>query len=326
MKNEKIEDTILQITKKLGKESIMVFGKKTINKIETFSSGSFVIDDILGIGGYPKGRVIEIFGPESSGKTTIALHAISEIQKQGGAAAFIDAEHAMDPIYAKKLGVDVSNLIFSQPDSGEQALEIVDMLVKSNFIDLIIVDSVAALVPEVELMGEMKDQTIGAQARLMSKALRKIVASLNKTNTTIIFINQIREKIGIIFGNPEITPGGRALKFASTIRMEIRRISSIISNSKVKGNNVKLKIVKNKLAAPFQIGTTEIIFSEGISKESEIITFAEKYNIIQKSGSWYKYLGNNLAQGKQKLKELFILDKKLFEEIMKLTIKEMKLI
>lgn len=323
MEDKKIKDALDKIEKQFGKEAIMLLGKKESINVETFPSGSFILDDLLGIGGYPKGRIIEIFGPESSGKTTLTLHAIAEIQKQGGVAAFIDAEHAIDPKYAKNLGVDTSNLILSQPDSGEQALEIVDTLVKSNAIDLIVVDSVAALVPEVELNGEMKDQTVGAQARLMSKALRKITGSLSKTKTTIIFINQIREKIGVMFGNPETTPGGRALKFASSIRIDIRKTSSIGSGTDITGNNVKIKIVKNKLAPPFKIGMTEIIFSQGISIESEVIDMAEKFDIVQKSGAWYKYKDENIAQGKQRFRELLLKDKKLFDELVKLTKKKM---
>ena len=323
MKNEKIKDAMQKIEKQFGKEAVMLLGAKKSTNIEVTSSGSFVIDNILGIGGWPKGRIIEIFGPESSGKTTVSLHAIAEVQKAGGIAAFIDAEHAIDPKYAKNLGVDTKNLILSQPDSGEQALEIVDTLVKSGSIDLIVVDSVAALVPEAELAGEMKDQTIGAQARLMSKALRKITGSLNKTKTTIIFINQIRMKIGVMFGSPEVTPGGRALKFSSSIRMDIRRIGSIGTGNDITGNNIKLKVVKNKLAPPFKVGTTEIIFSHGISRESEVVDLAERFDVIQRSGAWYKYNGENIAQGKQKCKELFLLDKKLFKEITDLTKKAM---
>jgi len=313
----KIKDAIEQVEKKFGKESIMLLGKKENQKINTTSSGSMVIDELLGIGGWPEGRVIELYGPESSGKTTIALHAIAEVQKKGGIAAFIDAEHSIDPIYAKNLGIDINNLILSQPDSGEQALEIVNTLTSSGSVDLIIVDSVAALVPEVELAGEMKDQTIGAQARLMSKALRKITGSLNKTKTTIIFINQIREKIGIMFGNPETTPGGRALKFYSSIRMEVRRVTSIGTGQDIRGNVVRIKIVKNKLSAPFKVGTTEIIFGKGISKESELIDLAESKGIIVKKGSWYQYNSKNLAQGKAKTVELLMNDKKLIDDINK---------
>ena len=316
--NIAITDAISQIEKKFGKEAVMLLGKKEHVDADVFSSGSIVIDKALGIGGYPIGRVIELYGPESSGKTTLALHAIAEVQKKGGIAAFIDAEHAIDPVYAQKLGVDVDNLILSQPDSGEQALEIVDMLAKTGSIDLIIVDSVAALVPEAELNGEMKDQTIGAQARLMSKALRKITGSLNKGKTTIIFINQIREKVGIIFGNPEVTPGGRALKFYASIRMEVRRVSSIGAGQDIQGNNIKVKIVKNKLAAPFKIAFTEIIFSQGISKESEVIQLADEMNIVERKGAWYKYKGENIAQGKANFRELLLKDRKLFEELHKL--------
>lgn len=316
MKKE-IKNAIDQIEKKFGKESVMLLGKKSDIKADTFSSGSFVIDDLLGIGGYPKGRIIEIYGPESSGKTTLTLHAIAEIQKQGGIAAFVDAEHAIDPVYAKKLGVDTDNLILSQPDSGEQALEIVDTLTKTGSIDLIVVDSVAALVPEAELNGEMRDQTIGSQARLMSKALRKITGSLSKNKTTIIFINQIREKVGVMFGSPETTPGGRALKFYSSIRIDVRRISSVANGSEITGNNIKIKVVKNKLAPPFKIGTTEIIFSHGISKESEIIDMAEEKGIIQRKGSWYKRGDENLAQGKSNLRDLLVSDRKLFDDLVK---------
>ncbi len=314
--NEMIKSTLQTIEKRFGKESIMLLGQTDKTEVLTFSSGSFALDHILGINGFPKGRIIEIFGPESSGKTTIALHAIAEIQKQGGVAAFIDAEHSIDPNYSRNLGVDIDNLILSQPDSGEQALEIVDILTKSGHIDLIVVDSVAALVPEVELQGEMKDQTIGAQARLMSKALRKITGSLNKNKTTIIFINQVREKVGVIFGSPETTSGGRALKFYASIRIDVRRISSIGSGDDISGNIVKMKVVKNKLAAPFKSATTEIVFSKGISKISEIIEFAEENKIIEKKGSWYSYEGQNIAQGKQNLKILLETSKELYESIL----------
>ncbi len=315
-KNEEIiKSTIQVIEKRFGKEAIMLLGQTDKTEVSTFSSGSIALDHILGINGFPKGRIIEIFGPESSGKTTIALHAIAEIQKQGGIAAYIDAEHSIDPNYSKNLGVNIDDLILSQPDSGEQALEIVDILTKSGHIDLIVVDSVAALVPEVELQGEMKDQTIGAQARLMSKALRKITGSLNKNKTTIIFINQVREKVGVMFGNPEITSGGRALKFYSSIRIDVRRISTIGSGDDISGNVVRMKVVKNKLAAPFKSATTEIIFSKGISKISEIIELAEENNIIEKKGSWYSYEGQNIAQGKQNLKLLLDSSKELYDAI-----------
>ena len=314
-KNIEIKSTFQIIEKRFGKEAIMLLGDNEKIEVSTFSSGSIALDHILGINGLPRGRVIEIFGPESSGKTTIALHAIAEIQKEGGIAAFIDAEHSIDPNYAKNLGVNIDNLILSQPDSGEQALEIVDLLVKTGKIDLIVVDSVAALVPEVELQGEMKDQTIGAQARLMSKALRKITGSLNKNKTTIIFINQVREKVGIIFGSPETTSGGRALKFYASIRIDVRKVSSIGSGDDIVGNVIKLKVVKNKLAAPCKSATTEIIFAKGISKISEIIELAEENKIIEKRGSWYAYEGQNIAQGKNNLKLILESSKELYEAI-----------
>lgn len=312
---EKLEPTIQVIEKRFGKESIMVLGNVDKTNISTFSSGSISLDYILGVNGFPRGRIIEIFGPESSGKTTIALHAISEIQKNGGIAAFIDVEHSIDPIYARNLGVNIDQLVLSQPNSGEEALEIVDILTKSGCIDLIIVDSVAALVPEAELQGDMKDQTIGAQARLMSKALRKITSNLYKNKTTIIFINQIREKVGLVFGNNETTSGGRALKFYSSIRIDLRKISSISSNDLVIGNVIKMKVVKNKLAAPFKSATTEIIFSKGISRISEIIDLAEQHNIFQKKGSWYSYKDKNIAQGKNNLKILLESSKQIYDEI-----------
>ncbi len=314
-KNMEIKSTFQIIEKRFGKEAIMLLGDNEKIEISTFSSGSIALDHILGINGFPKGRIIEIFGPESSGKTTIALHAIAEIQKEGGIAAFIDAEHSIDPNYAKNLGVNIDNLILSQPDSGEQALEIVDLLAKTGKIDLIVVDSVAALVPEVELQGEMRDQTIGAQARLMSKALRKITGSLNKNKTTIIFINQVREKVGVIFGSPETTSGGRALKFYSSIRIDVRKVSSIGTNEDIIGNVIKLKVVKNKLAAPFKSATTEIIFAKGISKIAEVIELAEENKIIEKKGSWYSYEGQNIAQGNNNLKLILESSKELYEAI-----------
>ncbi|VEU59723.1 recombinase RecA [Mesomycoplasma neurolyticum] len=316
----KIEKKLLkaafsEIEKKFGKEAIMLLGEKPDINTEVFSSGSIAIDNALGIGGFPKGRIIEIYGPESSGKTTISLHAIAEIQKQGGIAAFIDAEHSIDPNYAINLGINIDNLIISQPDSGEQALEIVDTLVKTGAIDLIVVDSVAALVPEAELNGEMKDQVIGAQARLMSKALRKITGSLNKNKTTVIFINQVREKIGVIFGNPETTPGGRALKFYSSIRMDVRKSTQIAANGDILGNMVKIKVVKNKLSTPFKTANVEIIFSQGISKFAEVAQLAEDFAIVIKKGSWYSYNDENIAQGKVNLKLALENSNSLFEEI-----------
>ncbi|ACF07103.1 recombinase protein, RecA [Metamycoplasma arthritidis] len=313
--NQLLEATLKEIEKKFGKESIMILGQKPEITPEVFSSGSISINRALGIGGWPKGRIIEVYGPESSGKTTIALHAIAEIQKLGGIAAFIDAEHSIDPNYAKNVGVDIDNLILSQPDSGEQALEIVDSLAKTGAIDLIVVDSVAALVPEVELQGEMRDQVVGAQARLMSKALRKITGSLAKNKTTIIFINQIREKIGVIFGNPETTSGGRALKFYSSIRLEVRKQQNLTSNGDILGNQVKCKVVKNKLAAPYKNAQIEIIFSQGISLTSEIINFAEEFGILTKKGSWYSYENENIAQGVANLQLLLETNHDLFKKI-----------
>lgn len=310
-----IAETLKEIEKKFGKEAVMILGEKPSIIPETFSSGSLTIDRALGINGWPKGRIIEIYGPESSGKTTLALHAIAEIQKTGGIAAFIDAEHSIDPIYAKNLGVDIDNLILSQPDSGEQALEIVDTLSKSGAIGLIVVDSVAALVPEAELNGEMKDQVVGAQARLMSKALRKITGSLSKNKTTVIFINQIREKIGVIFGNPETTAGGRALKFYSSIRLEVRKIQNVTNNGDITGNQIKCKVVKNKLAAPYKTAQIDIIFSKGISKELEIINLAEELGILVKKGSWYSFNGENIAQGVLNLQFILQTNKELFDKL-----------
>ncbi|WP_434336872.1 recombinase RecA [Mesomycoplasma conjunctivae] len=310
-----LKQALIDIKKKFGNESIMVLGERPPVDTEVFSSGSLSIDKALGVGGFPKGRIIEIFGPESSGKTTITLHAIAEVQKQGGIAAFIDAEHAIDPQYAKNLGIDIDNLILSQPDSGEQALDIVDTLVKTGAIDLIVVDSVAALVPTAELEGEMKDQVIGAQARLMSKALRKITASLNKNGTTVIFINQIREKVGVIFGNPETTPGGRGLKFYSSIRLDVRKIQQISTGNDITGHTVKIKVVKNKLAIPFKTALVEIIFSKGISKAAEIAQLAEEMSILERKGSWFAYNGQNIAQGKANLRLLLENNSNLFNEL-----------
>ncbi|WP_211334707.1 recombinase RecA [Mycoplasmopsis mucosicanis] len=303
--NDAIQKAISEITKKFGAEAITFFDQdKLAEAIKVIPTGSYLLNDALGIGGYPEGRIIEIFGPESGGKTTLCLHAIAEVQKQGGVAAFIDAEHSIDPSYASNLGIDLDKVIISQPDSGEQAMDIVDYLTKSGAIDLIVVDSVAALVPEAELNGEMSDNQIGLQARLMSKSLRKITASLNKTNTTIIFVNQIREKIGVMFGNPETTTGGRALKFYSSVRLEVRRVSSIVDGKEIIGNDIKIKVVKNKLAPPFKSIQTEIIFGQGIDAVGELIELSVQKGILEKKGSWYAYQGENICQGKKALKEM----------------------
>lgn len=305
MKNEKdliLEQTLKEIEKSFGKGSIMKLGQKSNVDVDVIPSGSLLIDNVLGVGGYPKGRIIEIFGPESSGKTTLALHAIAECQKKGGRAAFVDAEHAIDPLYAKNLGVDIDNLILSQPDSGEQALEIVEMLGNSKAIDLIIVDSVAALVPQAELDGVMSDNQVGLQARLMSKAMRKLAGVLNKSSCAIIFINQIREKVGVIYGNPETTSGGRALKFFSSIRIDIRRTEAIKSGSDIIGNTCTIKVVKNKVSPPFKACKIDIIYGKGISKEGEVLDLACELGIIKKSGSWYEYAGEKIGQGRESAK------------------------
>ena len=305
MKNEKdliLEQTLKEIEKSFGKGSIMKLGQKSNVDVDVIPSGSLLIDNVLGVGGYPKGRIIEIFGPESSGKTTLALHAIAECQKKGGRAAFVDAEHAIDPLYAKKLGVDIDNLILSQPDSGEQALEIVEMLGNSKAIDLIIVDSVAALVPQAELDGVMSDNQVGLQARLMSKAMRKLAGVLNKSSCAIIFINQIREKVGVIYGNPETTSGGRALKFFSSIRIDIRRTEAIKSGADIIGNTCTVKVVKNKVSPPFKSCKIDIIYGKGISKEGEVLDLACEMGIIKKSGSWYEYAGEKIGQGRESAK------------------------
>ena len=290
------------IEKQYGKGSVMKLGEKTDTRIEVVSSGSLALDSALGVGGYPRGRVIEIYGPESSGKTTFALHAIAEVQKKGGTAAFIDAEHALDPAYAEKLGVDTDELLVSQPDTGEQALEIAEALVRSGAIDILVIDSVAALVPRAEIEGEMGDSHVGLQARLMSQALRKLSGAINTTKTIAIFINQIREKVGIMFGNPEVTPGGRALKFYSTIRLEVRRGEQIKLGTDIVGNVAKIKVVKNKVAPPFKSVVVDVMYGEGVSKQGEILDLAVEYNIIEKSGSWYSYNGEKLGQGRENAK------------------------
>ena len=302
-KEMSLEDALKQIQKQYGQGSIMKLGEKVLINIDVISSGSLMLDHALGIGGYPKGRVIEIYGPESSGKTTVALHAIAEVQKKGGRAAFIDAEHAIDPTYASRLGVNVDELILSQPDSGEQAMEIAEILVKSQAVDLIVVDSVAALVPQIELDGEMSDLQVGAQARLMSKALRKLTALLNKSDCTIIFINQLREKVGVMFGSPETTPGGRALKFYSTIRLDIRRAEAIKDSAgNLLGNVVNIKVVKNKVAPPFKTTSVDLMYGLGISRDGEILDLGVNFDIIKKSGSWYEYDKERLGQGKENAK------------------------
>ena len=295
-----LEETLKQIIKTYGEGAVMKLGDRSNVNVDVIPSGSISLDYILGVGGYPKGRVIEIYGPKSSGKTTFALHAIAEVQKQGGKAAFIDAEHAIDPLYAQNLGVDIDELILSQPDSGEQALEITELLTKSDAIDLIVVDSVAALVPQAELNGEMGDAQVGLQARLMSKALRKLTAVLNKRNCTIIFINQLREKVGIMFGNPETTPGGRALKFYASVRLEVRKGTVIKNGDDIQGNEVNLKVVKNKVAPPFKTTTVEILYGKGINKDAELLDLAVKFEIIGKSGAWFEYQGEKIGQGKDK--------------------------
>ncbi len=301
-KEKALDDALKQIEKKFGKGSIMRLGDRPAVDVDVIPTGSLTLDAALGIGGYPKGRIIEIYGPESSGKTTLTLHAIAECQKQGGKAAFIDAEHAIDPVYAKNLGVDVDELILSQPDSGEQALEIAEMLVRSGVIELVVIDSVAALVPQVELDGEMSDQNMGLQARLMSKALRKLSGIMNKTNCTVIFINQLREKIGVMFGNPETTTGGRALKFYSSVRIEIRRSEQIKQNGEVIGNKANIKVVKNKVAPPFKTTQVDIIYGKGISHDGEVLDLAVNYDIVEKSGAWYAYKGEKIGQGRENAK------------------------
>ena len=297
-----LAETIKEIEKQYGKGSIMRLGDTANVDVDAISSGSLLVDRALGVGGYPRGRIIEIYGPESSGKTTLALHAIAEVQKTGGKAAFIDAENAIDPVYAKKLGVQIDDLILSQPDSGEQALEITEMLIKSGAIDLIVVDSVAALVPQAELDGVMSDNSIGLQARLMSKALRKMAGLMNRSKCTVIFINQLREKIGVMYGNPETTPGGRSLKFYSSIRIEIRKGEAIKQGSEIIGNKTNVKVVKNKVAPPFKTATIEIRYGEGISHIGEIIDLAVDYDLLEKSGTWFSYNGEKLGQGKENVR------------------------
>ena len=310
-----LENVLAELEKQFGKGAVMRLGDNTHAKVEVVSSGSLSLDIALGAGGYPKGRIIEIFGPESSGKTTFALHAIAEVQKQGGKAAFIDAEHALDPVYAKNLGVNINELLLAQPDTGEQALEICEALVRSNAIDIVVIDSVAALVPQAEIDGEMGDSHVGLQARLMSQALRKLSGTINKTKTIAIFINQLREKVGILFGNPETTPGGRALKFYSSIRLDVRRAEQIKIGDSVAGSKTNVKVVKNKIAPPFRTASVDIMYGEGVSKEGEIVDLGVDSNILEKSGSWFSYNGEKLGQGKENVKLLLKQNQKLAQEI-----------
>lgn len=314
-RKQALDMALRQIEKQFGKGSIMKLGEQELQKIETIPSGSLALDVALGIGGYPRGRVIEIYGPESSGKTTVALHAIAEAQKLGGQAAFIDAEHALDPIYAKALGVNTDELLLSQPDTGEQALEIAEALVRSGAVDIIVVDSVAALVPKAEIEGEMGDSHVGLQARLMSQALRKLSGAINKSQTTAIFINQIREKVGVLFGNPETTPGGRALKFYSSVRLEVRRAEQLKQGNEVVGNKSKVKVVKNKVAPPFKQAEVDIMYGEGISKEGEILDIGAELDIVDKSGAWYAYNGERLGQGRENAKQFLRENPDMLEEI-----------
>ncbi len=310
-----LELTLGKIEKDFGKGTIMKMGDKAVEDVPSISSGSIALNFALGVGGFPRGRVVEIYGPESSGKTTLAIHAIAEAQKLGGIAAFIDAEHAFDRFYAQKLGVDIENLLISQPDNGEQALEIADHLIRSGAIDIIVIDSVAALTPKAEIEGEMGDSKMGLQARLMSQALRKLTANINKTNTCCVFINQLREKIGVMFGNPETTTGGNALKFYASTRVDIRRISQIKDGEEITGNRVRVKIVKNKLAPPFRKAEFDIMYGEGISKVGEIIDLGVEYNIVKKAGSWFSYGETRLGQGRDAVKNLLYDNPELAEEI-----------
>jgi len=316
-KQQALDMALRQIEKQFGKGSIMKMGENEIPKIATIPSGSLALDVSLGIGGYPKGRVVEIYGPESSGKTTVALHAIAEAQKQGGQAAFIDAEHALDPVYARALGVNIDELLLSQPDTGEQALEIAEALVRSGAVDIVVVDSVAALVPKAEIEGEMGDSHVGLQARLMSQALRKLSGAINKSKTTAIFINQIREKVGVMFGNPETTPGGRALKFYSSVRLEVRRAETLKIGNDAVGNKARIKVVKNKVAPPFKQAEVDIMYGKGISKEGEVLDIGSDLDIVQKSGAWYSYNGERLGQGRENAKQYLKENEEVFEEISK---------
>jgi recombination protein RecA len=317
-KSQALQLAVDQIEKQFGKGSIMRLGENHTVDIETIPTGSISLDLALG-GGIPKGRIIEIYGPESSGKTTVCLHAVAEVQKSGGTAAYVDAEHALDPVYAKKIGVDTNNLLLSQPDSGEQALEVVEALVRSNAVDIIVVDSVAALVPQAEIEGDMGDAHMGLQARLMSQALRKLTGVINRTKCTVIFVNQLRMKIGVMFGNPETTTGGQALKFYSSVRMDIRRISQIKQGDSIIGNHVRIKVVKNKVAPPFREAEFDIMYNQGISREGDVIDLAAAHEIVQKSGAWYEYKGEKIAQGREAAKKYLHDNPKVLEEVAKST-------
>jgi len=320
-----LEMALRQIEKQFGKGSIMKLGESTHMQVETVSSGSLALDISLGVGGFPRGRIIEIYGPESSGKTTVALHAIAEVQKKGGQAAFIDAEHALDPVYAAKLGINIDELLLSQPDTGEQALEIAEALVRSGAVDIIVVDSVAALVPKAEIEGEMGDSHVGLQARLMSQALRKLSGAISKSKTIAIFINQLREKVGVMFGNPETTPGGRALKFYSSVRLEVRRIETIKQGNDMVGNRTRIKVVKNKVAPPFKQAEIDIMYGEGISREGSIIDIGTELDIIQKSGAWFSFEGERLGQGRENAKQ-FLKDHPAIAETIEKKVRELTVV
>ena len=314
-KKKALEMAMSQIEKQFGKGSVMKLGEFKAMEIEAIPTGALSLDIALGIGGVPRGRIIEVFGPESSGKTTLALHIVAEAQKMGGEAAFIDAEHALDPVYAKKLGVDIDNLIVSQPDTGEQALEITESLVRSGALDVIVVDSVAALVPKAEIDGDMGDSHMGLQARLMSQALRKLAGAINKSKTVLIFINQLREKIGVMFGNPETTTGGRALKFYASVRMDIRKIENIKQDGEVKGNRVRVKVIKNKVAPPFREAEFDVMYGQGISKEGNVLDMAVNLDIIQKAGSWFSYNGERIGQGRENVKKYLKENPEILKEV-----------
>lgn len=322
-KSQALDLALAQIEKQFGKGSIMRLGEAHAVNVETIPTGSLSLDLALG-GGIPKGRIIEIYGPESSGKTTLSLHAVAEVQKAGGTAAYVDAEHALDPAYAKRLGVNVDKLLISQPDSGEQALEVVETLVRSNAVDIIVVDSVAALVPQAEIEGDMGDAHMGLQARLMSQALRKLTGVINRSKTTVVFVNQLRMKIGVMFGNPETTTGGNALKFYASVRMDIRRISQIKQGDAIIGNHVRVKVVKNKVAPPFREAEFDIMYNQGISKEGDVIDLAVTHGVVDKAGAWYEYKGEKIAQGREAAKKYLAENPKAFDEIVKATVEAAK--